>query len=107
MFVTIRRYTPKSANLTGANLEGVRRKLHDEFVPIIQKLDGFHGYYCLTVGGKELISVGIFENRESGAESTRRAKDYLKKNPLPVDLGQPEVSEGEVLTYAEPGVGAH
>ena len=107
MFATIRKYTPKPNSMNKANIEQLRKQLHDDFLPIAQKIDGFHGYYAVNVGGKQLITVSLFDSPKGGAESTRRAAEFIKQNPLPFDPGQPEVSDGEILTYAEAGVGAH
>jgi hypothetical protein len=107
MFATIRKYTPKPNSMNKANIEQLRKQLHDDFLPIAQKIDGFHGYYAVNVGGKQLITVSLFDSQKGGAESTRRAAEFIKQNPLPFDPGQPEVSEGEIVTYAEAGVGAH
>ena len=107
MFATIRRYTPKPNSMTQSNIEQLRKQLHDDFLPIAQKINGFHGYYAVNVGGKQLITITLFDNPKSGAESTQRAAEFIKQNPLPFDPGQPEVSDGEIVTYAEAGVGAH
>jgi hypothetical protein len=107
MFATIRTYTPKPNSMTKPNVERLRKQLHDEFLPIAQKIDGFRGYYAVNVGGKQLITISLFETEKGGAESTRRAGEFVKQNPLPFDAGQPQVSEGEVITHAEAGVGAH
>jgi len=107
MFATIRKYTPKPSSMNKSNVEQLRKQLHDDFLPIAQKIEGFHGYYAVNVGGKQLITISLFDNPKGGAESTRRAAEFIKQNPLPFDPGQPEVSEGEILTYAEAGVGAH
>jgi hypothetical protein len=107
MFATIRRYTPKPNSMIKNNIEQLRKQLHDDFLPIAQKIDGFHGYYAVNVGGKQLITISLFDNQKGGPESTRRAAEFIKQNPLPFDPGQPEVSDGEVVTYAEAGVGAH
>ncbi|HEY8257717.1 MAG TPA: hypothetical protein VIG08_08680 [Gemmatimonadales bacterium] len=107
MFATIRTYTPKPDSMTAAKVDQLRIQLHDGFLPIAQKIHGFHGYYALNVDGKKLITISLFYNQAGAAESTRRAAEFVKQNPLPFDPGTPEVSEGEVVTYAEAGVGAH
>jgi hypothetical protein len=107
MFATIRRYTPKPNSMNKNNIEQLRKQLHDNWLPIAQKIDGFHGYYAVNVGGKQLVTISLFDNQKGGAESTRSAAEFIKQNPLPFDPGQPEVSDGEILTYSEAGVGAH
>jgi hypothetical protein len=108
MFATIRTYSPKPGSMNASSIEQLRRQLHDQFLPIAQKIEGFHGYYAVNAGAK-LITVSIFESRKGGAESTRRAAEFIKQNPLPFDVGKPDVSEGEVITSAGAGreVGAH
>ena len=109
MFATICKYTPKPNSMTKPNVEQLRRQLHDQFLPIAQKIDGFHGYYAVNVGSKQLITISVFDTPKGGAESTRRAAEFIKQTPLPFDPGPPEVTEGDVLTFAEAGreVGAH
>jgi hypothetical protein len=107
MFATIRKYTPKPSSMNKNNVEQLRKQLHDDWLPTAQKIDGFHGYYAVNVEGKQLITISLFDSQKGGAESTRRAAEFLKQTPMPFDPGQPEVSEGEIVTYAEAGVGAH
>jgi hypothetical protein len=109
MFATIRKYTPKPNSMTKPNVEQLRHQLHDTFVPMAKRIDGFRGYYAVNVGDKHLITISLFETQKGAAESTRRAAEFVKQNPLPFDAGTPEVSEGEVVTFAEAGrlVGTH
>jgi hypothetical protein len=85
-------------------LELLRRQLHDEFLPIIQKIPGFRGYYVLNVDNRELVTLSFCATVEGSAESTRCAAEYTLRNPLVFELGRPEVTEGEVLTYADVSV---
>jgi hypothetical protein len=101
MFVTIRRYSPKNGSLNKASLELLRRQLHDDFLPLARKIPGFSGYYVLNVGDRELVTLNFCETREASLESSRCSADYTLRNPLVFELGRPEVTEGEVLTFAE------
>lgn len=101
MFVTIRRYSPKNGAINKASLQLLRRQLHDEFLPIIQKIPGFRGYYVLNVDNRELMTLSFCATVEGSAESTRCAAEYTLRNPLIFELGRPEVTQGEVLTYAD------
>jgi hypothetical protein len=101
MYVTIRRYSPKNGAINKASLELLRRQIHDEFLPIVQQVPGFRGYYVLSVNNRELMTLTFCETPEGMAESTRCAADYTLRNPLVFELGQPEVTEAEVLTSAE------
>jgi hypothetical protein len=101
MFVTIRRYSPKNGAINRASLQLLRRQLHDDFVPLTQQIPGFVGYYVLNVGDRELITLSFCETKDGLAESNRCAAEYTFRNPLVFELGRPEVTEAEVLTFAE------
>ena len=101
MFVTIRRYSPKNGAITRASMELLRRQIHDEFLPIAQQIQGFRGYYVVNVNDREVLTLSLCDSREAAAESSRWAAEYTLRNPLIFELGRPEVTEGEVLTFAE------
>jgi hypothetical protein len=101
MFVTIRRYSPKNGAINKASMELLRRQIHDEFLPIVQQIPGFRGYYVVNLDNRELMTLSLFETVEGSAESTRCAAEYTLRNPLVYELGRPEVTEGEVLTSVE------
>ncbi len=104
MYATIRRYTPKAA-ATQQNVEDLKRRIEEKFVPTVQDIRGFHSYAVLNVGNKELFSINIFEDREGAAESTRRATEFIQRDPLKDQLGKPEVFEGDLVVLKEAGVG--
>jgi hypothetical protein len=101
MFVSIRRYSPKNGALTRASLELLRRQIHDEFLPVIQQVPGFHSFFVLNVDDRELMTLSICNTEQGTAEFHRCAADYTLRNPLVFELGRPEVIEGQVLTSAE------
>jgi hypothetical protein len=102
MFVTIRRYTPKGA-IPENGMQQLGRQIQEEFVPLAREIPGFHGYYCVNVRDRELVTLSIFETREGAVQSTQRAAQYVRENKLPFDINPPEVLEGEVLAAAEAG----
>ena len=106
MFVTIRRYSPKNGAITKASMELLRRLIHDEFIPVLQGIEGFRGYYVVNVDNRELLTVSFCDTADGAAEITRCAADYTLRNPLIYELGRPETVEGEVLTAAEVGGGS-
>jgi hypothetical protein len=101
MYVTIRRYSPKNGAINKASLELLRRQIHDQFLPVLQQIPGFHGYYVLNVDNREVMTLSLCDTTESLAESARCAAEYTLRNPLIYELGRPEVTEAEVLTSAE------
>jgi hypothetical protein len=101
MFITIRRYSPKNGALNKASLEVLRRQVREDFLPVLQQIPGFRGYYVVNVDDRELITLSLCQTSEASAESARCAADYTLRNPLIFELGRPEVTHGEVLTCAE------
>jgi hypothetical protein len=101
MFVTIRRYSPKNGAVNKASLDLLRRQIQNDFLPIIQKVPGFKAYYVLNVANQEVVTLSFCETREGTADSNQCASDYTLRNPLVYELGLPEVTEAEVLTFAE------
>ena len=106
MFVTIRRYSPKNGAINRASLELLRRQIQEDFLPIIQQIPGFRGYYVLNIEDREVMTLTLCESADASEASTRCAADYTLRNPLMYELGRPEVTQGEVLTSAERGPGA-
>jgi hypothetical protein len=104
MYASIRRYTPKTST-TKETINDLKNRIEEKFTPIVQEIRGFHTYGVVNVGNKELVSISIFEDRNGAAESTRRAAEFVLKDPMKDLLGKPEVLEGELLVLKEAGVG--
>jgi len=107
MYATIRRYTRKSGTIDTKALDDLKHRIEDGFVPIVQEIRGFHCYYAVNVGNKELVAIGLFEDKTGATESTRRAAEFVKKDPMKDQLGNPEILEGELLVLKEAAVAAH
>ena len=104
MYATIRRYSSKTAG-TKQNIDDFKRRIEEKFVPTIQDIRGFHTYGVLKVGDKDLLSISVFEDRQGATESTRKAAEFVQKDPLRDQLSKPEVLEGEFLVLKEARVG--
>ena len=104
MYAIIRRYTSKGA-ANQQTFTDLKRRMEEGFLPLLQDVQGFHSYYAVNVGNKELVTIGVFEDRTGAAESTRRAADFVKKDQLKDQLGSPEILEGELLVSKEAAVG--
>ena len=105
MYATIRRYTPK-ATLDRKALDEFKHRIEEKFLPVAQEIRGFHSYYVVNVG-KEIVSISVFEDKTGAGESTRRAAEFVKNDPIKDQMGTPEVLEGELLVSKEGAVGAH
>jgi hypothetical protein len=104
MYASIRRYSTK-ADVNQQTVEDFKRRIEEKYVPLLQDIRGFHTYGILSTGNKELLSISIFEDRQGAAESTRKAAEFVQKDPLKDQLSKPEVIEGELLILKEAGVG--
>jgi hypothetical protein len=102
MYATIRRYSTKTA-ATQETVDGLKRRIEENFAPMIQDIRGFHSYGVLNVGNKEIVSISIFEDRQGASESTRRSAEFVQKDPLKDQLSKPEVIEGELMVLREAG----
>jgi hypothetical protein len=103
MHAVIRRYTAKGT-ADKSTFDEMKRRLEAGFIPRLQEVPGFHCYYVVNAGNKELVTVGVFENKTGADESTRRAAEFLKNESLREQFGSPEVLEGELLLAKEPAV---
>lgn len=103
MYATIRRYTPKGS-VDKKTIDDLKRRIESGFVPTVQEIRGFHCYYVLNTGNNELVTIGIFDDKTGATESTRRAAEFVKKDPDKDRLGTPQVHEGELLVMKEAAV---
>ena len=106
MYATIRRYTPKGT-VDQKALDDLKHRIEDGFLPVAQEIRGFHSYYVVNLGNKELLSINVFEDKTGASDSTRRAAEFVKQDPMKDQLGSPEILEGDVLVTKEAPVGAH
>ena len=104
MYAILRRYTPKTGTTPKA-IEEFSQRIEEKFVPVAQEIRGFHTYAVLSATNKELVSISIFEDREGATLSTRKAAEFVQKDPLKDQLSKPEVVEGELLVLKEAGAG--
>jgi hypothetical protein len=76
--------------------ERVAHKVRKGFVPLLEALPGFRGYY-LVDGGDELTTVSLFDNQRSALASIQVAVAWVRENLPDLHDGEPpEVSAGEV-----------
>ena len=104
MYATIRRYTAKTGT-TKQTIDDLKNRIEEKFTPLVQEIRGFHSYGVVNVGNKDLVTISIFDDRNGATESTRRAAEFVQKDPMKDQLGKPEVLEGELLVLKEAGDG--
>ena len=96
MFTIIRKF-----RLTRGSAAEVSRRVRESFVPLLQGLPGFRGYYLLEGGPDVLISVRVFDSADEALASNEIAATWMRENVLEFVKGMPEVMAGNVLVAAE------
>jgi hypothetical protein len=91
MYAMIRRYTPKGA-WDRKTLDEFKQRIEGKFVPRLQDIRGFHSYYVVNAGERDLVTIGIFEDQAGAAESSRRAAEFVKNDPLKDQFDAPRSS---------------
>lgn len=81
--------------------------MEQKFVPTLQEIPGFHCYYLLTANDRDLVTVSVFEDPAGAQESTRRAAEFVRTDPLKDQLSVPDIVEGDLLVSKEALIGAH
>jgi hypothetical protein len=107
MYATIRRYTPKQGTVDKKAIDDLKQRIEKGFLPQVQDVRGFHCYYAVNVDNKELVTIGLFDDKSGATESTRRAAEFVKTDPLKDQLGTPQIVEGDLIVMREAAVAAH
>jgi hypothetical protein len=100
MYASLRRYTFK-AGVDRKSLDDYLGRIESTFVPRIQDIRGFHSYSLLKVSENEILGIGIFEDKDAAAESSRVAADFVKSDPIKDRINPPEITEGELRISRE------
>ena len=96
MFIIIRKYTRIRSVADAA------RRAKSGVGQILRDSRGFKSYYVLDGGGGVGVAVMIFEDRESANAANARIMEFIQASLHDLDLGDPEITAGEVLVNIEP-----
>ena len=96
MFIVIRKYTRIRSVADAA------RRAKSGVGQILRDSRGFKSYYVLDGGGGVGVAVMIFEDRESANAANARIMEFIQASLHDLDLGDPEITAGEVLVNIEP-----
>jgi hypothetical protein len=94
MHATIRSYhgvdEKRTAELTA--------KVNETLVPKLSELPGFAAYYLVDAGNGIFTSVGLFETREQGEESTKLVSRWIREEKLDTMMpNAPKIMSGKVI----------
>jgi hypothetical protein len=94
MHATIRRYDGVDQNRTAE----LTTKVNQTLVPKLSELPGFAGYYLVDAGNGIFTSVGLFETREQGEESTKLVSKWIRDEKLDTMMpNEPKITSGKVV----------
>jgi heme-degrading monooxygenase HmoA len=96
MFAAIRYYQAEPPSI-----DEVVRRVEEGFVPVVRNMAGFVSYFVLipTEREDEIVSVSVFENRESAEESNGKAAEWVAQNLGELLRPSPEFADGKVVVY--------
>jgi hypothetical protein len=94
MHATIRSYQGVDQKRT----DELTTKVNQTLVPKLSELPGFAAYYLVDAGNGIFTSLGIFETREQGEESTKLVARWIRDEKLDTVMpNEPKIMSGKVV----------
>ena len=91
MYATMRKYRGMRS------VAEIAKRAEKDFAPMLKKLSGFQGYYLMDCGDGVVVTISVFDTRESALASNEKAAAFVKSNLADlVGDAKPEISAGEV-----------
>jgi hypothetical protein len=76
-------------------------KVNRTLVPKLSELPGFAGYYLVDAGNGIFTSLGFFETREQGEESTKLVSKWIRDEKLETMMpNEPKITSGKVVAHS-------
>lgn len=69
-------------------------------LPVMQKMDGFKGYYLVAGADDTIIAVSLFTNQQTAQTSTQTLTPWIKENLGPFLASPTEAIDGTVVVSA-------
>lgn len=69
-------------------------------LPVMQKMDGFKGYYLVVGGDDTIVAVSLFSNKAVAETSTQTLMPWIKENLGPLLASPTEAIDGTVVVMA-------
>jgi hypothetical protein len=98
MYMFVRKYTKVRSVADAA------RRAKSGIGQILRESPGFKSYYVLDGGEGVGVAVMIFEDRESANAANDKILDFVQASLHDLNLGDPEITAGEVLVDIESDV---
>ena len=69
-------------------------------LPVMQKMDGFKGYYLVAAADDTIIAISLFTNKAVAELSTQTLMPWIKENLGPLLASPPGAIDGIVVVSA-------
>ena len=93
MYAAVRRYEEILDDAEAARL------VRDSFLPQLDDIPGFIGYYWVDAGKGTMASLSVFEDKEGADKSVELAHDWIVANAPGLFPSPPQVTEGMVVAH--------
>ena len=94
MHATIRSYHGVDQKRT----DELTAKVNQTLLPKLSELPGFAGYFLVDAGNGIFTSLGLFETREQGEESTKLVTRWIRDEKLDTMMpNEPKIISGKVV----------
>jgi hypothetical protein len=98
MFISVRKYHNVKS------VEEVKRRVEQEFLPLLKENPGFRGYYLIDCASPEagniLTSVSMFDSWDAALASNDTAKRFIKRRLADMLPESAQAVGGEVILSA-------
>ena len=91
-FASVRVYE----GIDAADQSEIWRLVDGVFLPILQEVPGFIGYYLIQTDGDMLVAVSLFDSQEQASASNELAREFVAENLAPLLPNPPRIIEGTV-----------
>jgi len=96
MHAIIRRYEGVDTN----RIDELTRKVSQQLVPELRKLEGFSGYYLVEAGNGVLSSFGLFKESAQIDGATKLVEAWIKSEGLESALPNPaKITTGKIVAH--------
>jgi hypothetical protein len=76
-------------------------KVKKTLVPQLSELPGFAGYYLVDAGNGIFTSLGLFETREQGEESSKLVRSWIHDEKLETLMpNEPKITSGKIIAQS-------
>jgi hypothetical protein len=73
------------------------RLVREGFLPLLDQVDGFIGYYWIDAGYGAMASLSLFDDTTGADASVELARQWVEENAAALMPNPPQVTEGLVV----------